>query len=121
MPNDKTLASYTRHDSDCAVQYCVACSQRWPCMCEYEHSNPGYCTCGLDALLKAHRDAIAQQTQVVKFAREATAKLRDATREGIALNHFTRDPLVMAIHAALDFVEQGIPHAEQNREASGKV
>lgn len=47
----------------------------------------------------------AQREQIVKKAREACAALRDAARDGIAMNHFRRDPLVMAIHAAIDLAE----------------
>ena len=50
-------------------------------------------------------------------AREATAELRDATREGRTIHFRKRDPLVLAIHDALDEAEATIARLTQ-REAN---
>jgi len=48
-------------------------------------------------------------------AREATAELRDATREGRTIHFRKRDPLVLAIHDALDEAEATIARLTQER------
>jgi hypothetical protein len=49
------------------------------------------------------------RAQVLEKARHATNQLRDAAREGVRLDSFRRDPLVLAIHAAFDELEAALP------------
>jgi hypothetical protein len=48
-------------------------------------------------------------TEIVSRAREATTELRDAAREGRIIDYRKRDPLVLAIHRALDRLEEVAP------------
>lgn len=47
--------------------------------------------------------------EVVDRARHAVGKLRDAVREGRRIDFRQRDPLVLAIHAALDLPRRSRP------------
>ena len=55
--------------------------------------------CQIDGLMPCKK-----RKQQVELARAAVEKLRDATREGRVIEFRQRDPLVMAIHDALDLV-----------------
>lgn len=43
---------------------------------------------------------------LIEHARAATSELRDAAREGRVIDFRRRDPLVLAIHAAIDRAEE---------------
>lgn len=49
-------------------------------------------------------------TNLIEQARAAVTELRDAAREGRVIDFRKRDPLVMAIHRALDLVESATSH-----------
>ncbi len=61
-----------------------------------------------DPTPEAPEDLAARQLKLALIlrARAATSTLRDAAREGRVLDHFTRDPLVVTIHNALDLAER---------------
>ncbi len=61
-----------------------------------------------EELMKERQPRSVQKSDLrrqIKLARQAVTELRDATREGLCLDFRRRDPLVMAIHNALDLVE----------------
>ena len=43
--------------------------------------------------------------KIIEDARRAVTELRDAAREGRIIEFWQRDPLVMAIHKAIDIAE----------------
>ena len=49
---------------------------------------------------------LTNNKQLVERAREAVTVLRDAVRVGAIIPFRQRDPLVLAIHAALDALER---------------
>ena len=53
---------------------------------------------------------------LVQKARDATTALRDAAREGRVMDFRERDPLVMAIHSALDAIERLAQARAEERE-----
>jgi len=53
----------------------------------------------------------AEIRRLIDNARNATSELRDAAREGREIGFRKRDPLVMAIHNALDKLEALLPPA----------
>jgi len=52
---------------------------------------------------------MTKHEEIISRARAAVSELRDATREGRILDFRQRDPLVMAIHRALDLAESTPP------------
>ncbi len=71
----------------------------------------------LAAVASDPRSSLEALARLVEKARAATTELRDAAREGRVIEFRQRDPLVMAIHRALDAalarVEQQAPALQQ--------
>lgn len=61
-------------------------------------------------------ERLDQMRRLVEKAREATELLRDSARTGKALGFRERDPLVMAIHNALDCVPDALADLTQQAE-----